>query len=187
MTKGNEITGPLGGHDAGKTRDLQYVPLGETSVKNQRESLWLHADDTAGNRLPQSDFLGRNIHHSTGAGGVKMGQLWFQGSASAFAFRRYSDPSWHFDTRGIETPIKDVLYGISLSGSNRQSPPREGGSYFPSDRSRYRTNHASNVHRLRCQPQDTSLARYRRNRLGLTGTGWLFGQVACSLMLRRHV
>ena len=75
VAKGDQLGGPLGGHDAGEAGDFEDVALGGASIVDQGERFGGHADAAAGPGGAAGDGLFADVDHAAGAGGVEMSEV----------------------------------------------------------------------------------------------------------------
>ena len=74
MTQGDQLTGLLGGHDAGDAGDPQHVAFFCAAAFDDGQGGWQHFDAPARNADALRVRLVRHVHHVGLTLGVKMGK-----------------------------------------------------------------------------------------------------------------
>ena len=64
MTEGNQLVGPLSGHDAGNAGDGKHISLFCLAALEERQGCRRHGDKTLGVRAALGDGLLRHIDHA---------------------------------------------------------------------------------------------------------------------------
>ncbi len=72
VAHGDELRGPLGGHDAGNPRGFEHIALFHLPVADQFEGIGPHADLASGERRAHGRRLCGYIHHADAALFVEM-------------------------------------------------------------------------------------------------------------------